>query len=180
MHCFATCKLKSTSFHITLTYAFHTIITRRPLWNNIVELNLHYSTPWLLHSDFDNVLRDDERCNGPPGTPYEIKDFLDCWMDTGLSDLRSIGCLYTWTNHMVWNKLDEAMVNSCSLQAGFFELANFLPSGCSSDHSPCITTLLQLDICKRRSFKFFIIWAGLGNFHDLVQSSWNQMVSETR
>ncbi|GFZ11161.1 hypothetical protein Acr_22g0005590 [Actinidia rufa] len=67
--------------------------------------------PWLLLGDFNNVLNDDEKSNGLPVTQYEVSDFMKCCYDIGISDLRSTGVFFTWSNNTVWSKLDRAMVN---------------------------------------------------------------------
>lgn len=40
--------------------------------------------------DFNNVLKFDEKCNGADVTPYEIRDFENCYLNVGLMDMRSI------------------------------------------------------------------------------------------
>lgn len=56
-------------------------------------------------------------------------------------DVNSIGCHLTWTNGVVWSKLDRVMVNDRWIQEGREIYAHFLPEGCLSDHSPSITTI---------------------------------------
>ncbi|GFZ12866.1 hypothetical protein Acr_23g0012510 [Actinidia rufa] len=46
-----------------------------------------------------------------PVTQYEVSDFMKCCYDIGISDLRSTGVFFTWSNNKVWSKLDRAMVN---------------------------------------------------------------------
>ncbi|XP_022857249.1 uncharacterized protein LOC111378309 [Olea europaea var. sylvestris] len=126
-----------------------------PLRNIIMELNENVSLPWLILGDYRNVLKFDEKCNGVDVTPYEIKDLANCCPNVALTYVRSIGCFYTWTNGSVWSKIDRAMVNDFWVQNGAFVEANFLPSQCLSDHSPCIVSIhdrvgaKQVILCKK-------------------------------
>lgn len=56
IHCTATCKVSSITFHVRFVYAFHSIVSRIPLWNNMVDTGMHLSYPWLVLGDFNNVL----------------------------------------------------------------------------------------------------------------------------
>lgn len=65
----------------------------------ILDFGAACASPWLILGDFNNVQRYDEKCNGAEVTLNEIKDFVDCCWNAGLSDLRSIVCFYTWTEN---------------------------------------------------------------------------------
>ncbi|GFY87685.1 hypothetical protein Acr_05g0013240 [Actinidia rufa] len=77
-----------------------------------IRFNSIHHHPWILLGDFNNVLSNGERINGMPVTTYEIREFKECCYDLGLSDLRSTGAFFTWTNNSVWCKLDRVMVNN--------------------------------------------------------------------
>ncbi|XP_022847501.1 uncharacterized protein LOC111370020 [Olea europaea var. sylvestris] len=152
IHCKATCKVTSYTFLVSFVYGFHTVVNRRPLWNNIMEFNASISSPWLILGDYNNVLKFDEKCNGADVTPYEIKDLKNCCLHEGLMDMWSIGCYYTWTDGSVWNKIDRAMINDIWVQNGAYVVANFLPSSCLSEHSPCVVSgTKQFILCKQLS-----------------------------
>ena len=176
IHCTITCKVTSITFHVSFIYAFHTIVSRRPLWENIQEVSSNCTKPWVVIGDFNSVLSPDEKSNGTDVTPYEVKDFLECSLASGLSDIRSIGCFFTWSNNTVWSKIDRAMVNNLWLQAGFFGLANFLNAGCLSDHSPCIVSLLQEQKRSSKPFRFYNMWAMHDDFPKLVATNWSTPV----
>ncbi|XP_022899293.1 uncharacterized protein LOC111412589 [Olea europaea var. sylvestris] len=120
---------------------FHTVVNRMPLWNNIMEFNTNFSSPWLILGDYNNVHKFDEKRNEVDVTSYEIKDLTNCYLHVGLMDVRSIGCYYTWTNGSIWRKIDRAMINDIWVQNGVYVVANFLASSCLSDHSPCIVSV---------------------------------------
>ena len=129
--------------------------------------------------DFNSILNAGEKRNGQDVTPYETKDLFDCCMDSGLSDLPSIGCYCTWTDDSIWSKLDRAMVNSHWLMKGLYGQATFLPSGCLSDHSPCIVSIFQPDRSRSKPFKFYNMWANHVDFNNLVNSEWQQYIEWT-
>ncbi|YP_008992389.1 hypothetical protein Salmi_Mp122 (mitochondrion) [Salvia miltiorrhiza] len=78
IHSFITCKVSSLSFHVSFVYGFHSIVSRRPLWNNLMETTELHSTPWLLVGDFNSLLRIDEKWFGAEVSAYEVNDFMDC------------------------------------------------------------------------------------------------------
>ncbi|XP_022891948.1 uncharacterized protein LOC111406808 [Olea europaea var. sylvestris] len=79
---------------------------------------------------------------------------------------------------MVSNKIDRATINDVWTQSGIHSIAEFLPSGCLSDNSPCIVSLLQQDDSKGKPFRFFNMWTH-DNFLDIVQDGWNKEIAET-
>lgn len=89
-YCNATCKVTLLTFLVIFVYAFPTIVSRRPLWSNIMELSLNCSLPWLIMRDFNNVLKCDEKRNGANVILYEVKDFENCCLNVGLKIHREI------------------------------------------------------------------------------------------
>lgn len=173
IHCAVTCKVTTVFFTVSFVYALHSIVSRRPLWYDLVDFGQRLNSPWLVVGDFNSVLSPDERCNGVPVSAYESKDLQDYCLAVGLSDLPYMGCYFTWTNNSVWSKLDRALVNNQSLMAGMFGQAFFPPSGCLSDHSPCIVSLINQDVSFRKPFKFFDMWTLHENFEAVVNAEWS-------
>ncbi|XP_052198247.1 uncharacterized protein LOC127805524 [Diospyros lotus] len=99
IHCYARCKVTSFAFHVSFVYAFNSVISRRELWSNLVSFGDHCNGPWLALGDFNCVQSSEEKLNGLPVTSYETKDFQECCLSVGLSDMASIGCFYTWSNN---------------------------------------------------------------------------------
>ena len=179
IHCLITCKSSSVSFFISFVYAFNSIVGRRPLWDNLRRFSSSIEAPWILLGDFNNVLNCDEKTNGLPVTMYEMKDFKECCYDIGLSDLRSSGTFFTWSNNSVWCKLDRAMVNDRWTQEGFSAHAIFDLPGKHSDHSPCTVTLLGENDRGPTPFKFFNMWANHDSFLELVSAAWRTRTEGT-
>ncbi|PSS17592.1 Ribosome-binding protein like [Actinidia chinensis var. chinensis] len=154
-------------------------VGRRQLWDNLSKFNSTVDLPWLLMGDFNNVLNSEEKTNGLPVSPYEMRDFQRCCYELSISDLRHTGLHYTWTNNSVWSKLDRAMVNIRWVQEGLKAVANFgLPGKCS-DHSPCVVTMFDIKDEGARPFKFFNMWAQHSDFLDIVSRVWRLQVHGT-
>ncbi|GFY83129.1 hypothetical protein Acr_02g0013690 [Actinidia rufa] len=155
------------------------VVGRRQLWDNLSKFNSTVDLPWLLMGDFNNVLNSEEKTNGLPVSPYEMRDFQRCCYELSISDLRHTGLHYTWTNNSVWSKLDRAMVNIRWVQEGLKAVANFgLPGKCS-DHSPCVVTMFDIKDEGARPFKFFNMWAQHFDFLDIVSRVWGLQVHGT-
>lgn len=148
--------ISSFAFHVSFVYAFYTIVSRRPLWNNIKEFGSNCSLLWMIHGDFNNVLNNDERrAIKVEVTPYEVKDFENCCLNVGLTDMWSIGFFYTWINTSIWSKIDRVMVNNVRVQVRVHSLVDFLPLGCLSDHFLCIVSLFEQNGSRSKPFRFF-------------------------
>ncbi|GFZ17714.1 hypothetical protein Acr_26g0009840 [Actinidia rufa] len=149
---------------------------RRSLWENLRGFNSIHHHPWILLGDFNNVLSNGERINGMSVTTYEIREFKECCYDLGLSDLRSTGAFFTWTNNSVWCKLDRVMVNNEWTQRGMLAQAQYDPPGKLSDHSPCSVSFMEEDNRGPIPFKFFNMWVK----HDNFQAVWQPRRSCSR
>ncbi|GFY86576.1 hypothetical protein Acr_05g0002150 [Actinidia rufa] len=128
--------------------------------------------PWLILGDFNNVLTLDERSNGQPVSPYEIRDFHRCCSNLGLVDTPYSGAFLTWTNTTTWCKLDRALVNSKWVMEGLRAHANFDFPGKLSDHSPCVVSLFENSVQGVKTFKFFNMWALNEDFQGIVDTAW--------
>lgn len=105
--------------------------------------------PWIVMGDFDNVTTPVEKHNGVEVTLYEIRDMVTCLITLELVDMPSIGYFFTWTNNIVWSKLDKALVNQEWMQVYFSRQANFLPPSYLSDHSLCVVFIFEPEAPKK-------------------------------
>ncbi|XP_074570567.1 uncharacterized protein LOC141827233 [Curcuma longa] len=160
------------SFFVTFVYGLHSIVTRRPLWDALVDLGDNITDAWMVMGDFNSYLSIDEKKGGSPVTNHELRDMQNFTQVCGLVDLRSIGCRFTWTNGNVSCKLDRALVNSFWLMADFDAFAEFTAPGCLSDHSCTIVHTMSKDRPPNRAFKFINMWALHEDFEKIVKDSW--------
>lgn len=63
---------------------------------------------------------------------------------------------------------------------GLHYLADFQPSGCLSDHLPCIVSILEHDGSNIKPFRFFNMWTNHDDFWDVVQTAWNHAIFWTK
>lgn len=95
---------------------------------------------------------------GRPVSYYQLKDQLDCIVQSELIELSFSGPLYTWDDGVIRSKLDRALVN-CSFIEHFPNASVlFKASGYLFDHSQAILSLDSHIENKNKSFKFFNMW----------------------
>jgi hypothetical protein len=66
----------------------------------------------MIFGDFNSILSQEDKHNGVFVSSYEVSDFKECCADLGLANLNYSGCHFTWSNGIVWSKIDRVMVNS--------------------------------------------------------------------
>lgn len=133
----------------------------------------------MMLGDFNTLTTAQENDRGMPMTNYKTSDLQVMAQACNLVDIRAIGCRWTWTNGEVSRKLDRAMVNTQWLLEDFQSYAEFLASGCLSDHLCCVVSLLDVELSQWRPFKFHNMWALHESFHALIDESWGETVVGT-
>lgn len=97
----------------------------------------------------------------------------------GLMDLQFIGCRFTWTNRMIFYKLNRVMVKThWWLLEVFRGYVEFLPSGCLLDHSCFVVSILPEERKPARPLKFFNMWTLHADFQRLVTNVRADIVSD--
>ncbi|KAL0293632.1 UNVERIFIED_CONTAM: hypothetical protein Scaly_3138000 [Sesamum calycinum] len=104
-----------------------------------------------------------------------MAEFRSCIFDTGLVQLPSTGCPFTWHNcsegtRSLWKRLDRMLVNEAWLEAwpdSSYICA--LPS--TSDHSPLVLTGTHRD-AEHAIFRFDNYLARQPGFLELVTNIW--------
>lgn len=107
--------IKSTlqQFMLTVAYASNQLSDRLFLWDDLRKLQ--HRMPWIVAGDFNNVLRVEEREGGNVPSVQEMQPFANCFTDCGLTDMRSRGRKFTWTNNDIRSKIDRILVNEAWL-----------------------------------------------------------------
>lgn len=122
--CIITRKVTLYPFKLVL-YIFSTIVARRSLWNNIMEHGTSCPLPWMIMGDFNNVLKFGEKCNKAYVTPYKIRDCENCFLNVGLTDMKSIR-FFTWGPTLRFGeKLIQPWLKMCGCTWEFKVLLNF-------------------------------------------------------
>lgn len=100
-----------------MVYKSSNLAKRVELWDEIRELSMDTSKPWLILGDFNELRRREERV-GPKARVKlaNLEAFNTCIEDFSLNELQSIGEEISWHNmrigeNMITSKLDRAFVN---------------------------------------------------------------------
>ncbi len=166
---------KDSSFIVSIVYGDNCPIKRSELWADLVSRSVGWeSSPWVLMGDFNAIKSQEEMVGGSHSWPSWKNDLATCLFQSGLSDLRQNGSLFTWSNRQdkapIMKKLDRVLANlrwECDFSGSE---AYFPPSGVS-DHSPMVVTLAALP-SRKTPFKFFDLWAEHPQFLSVVAKVW--------
>ena len=99
----------------------------------------------------------------------EIKDFAYCLEDYELVEVRTIGAFYTWTNKILWSRIDRVLANNYQFRDIEYTHATTTTEGLS-DHTPL--KIIFLTYPKSNSkFMFYEMWCSDPKFKKLYKSS---------
>ncbi|XP_074305712.1 uncharacterized protein LOC141640934 [Silene latifolia] len=145
------------------------------------EKQVNCSLPWLVLGDINCVRSTKERISSNPPNVVAMDNFNDAIANSGLVELKTIGCFFTWTNKQEledrkWIKLDRALVNNTWLQLYPDSFADALTPGIS-DHSPLVISLDQTVQHRPASFKFLNCWSQDEKFMPMITQEWETRIS---
>ena len=103
---------------------------------------------------------------------WEIKDFADCILQSGLHEFNYVGAFFTWTNKTIWSRIDRALYNDLWHDTFVFTHVNFMTQGLSND-TP-ITLSFPHCLEPKHSLIFCDMWTKDRKFKDLVKHSIKQ------
>jgi hypothetical protein len=127
----------------------------------------------MLLGDFKSILSQDDKHNGDLISNYETSDFREFCSDLGLVDLNSTGCYFTWTNGIVWTKIDRVMVNTHWFLLQQMTHVHFGTPRAFSDHSPATVQLGIWEFHGKQNFKFYNMWATHPQFLEIISQYWS-------
>lgn len=122
--CFVTHIASNKSFCITAVYGLHTHMDRRPLWSELISLqsmiDSTYNNPsWCILGDFSAYLDPSESSGGRDSWTSSMREFKQCVLQLGITDLRATGQQFTWWDGNIGNplvrKLDRILINDAWL-----------------------------------------------------------------
>ncbi|KAF3625028.1 hypothetical protein FXO38_29953 [Capsicum annuum] len=127
--------------------------------------------PTLCMGDFNAMLNETDRLNGSPVQEGEIKDFVDFLVGAHMTELKTVGRDYTWTNGHTYSRIDHAVVNAeWIVHMSMLEVV-ILPPGIS-DHSPLSLELGGEIRSSSNTFRFFNCLAEHPEFLSKVTEAW--------
>lgn len=172
--------MTSHSFTTGFVYARNDAVDRKPLWDQIKRFSqsrLFRSSPWIFLGDFNQILSFSEAYSlSQSPIPLDgLSDFQDCLSSSGLFDIASRGCEFTWTNKSPINpkarKLDRALTNEKWLDC-FPDSNAFFDVPGMSDHSPCLISLAASNTRRVSRFIFYSMFTTHPNYSTLISAAW--------
>ncbi|XP_048131568.1 uncharacterized protein LOC125314131 [Rhodamnia argentea] len=164
---------------LSVIYAEHTFVSRRPLWADLVHTSsLVVSSPWLVAGDFNAIKDPSDRIGSSNVRLPSFNELGECITQAGLEDLHYVGHRFTWSNSSTHprkqRKIDRALINARWCNDFSYSEASFLAPGVS-DHSPIVIKITAPGN-YRRPFKFFNFWMSPPSFMDPLTQVWNTRV----
>ena len=100
------------SFESSGVYAKCTRVGRRPLWEAMELLNGDMVRPWMAVGDFNDVSSAGEQGGRSSMNMRNVDEFNTAMFNCGLASVEFEGQPFTWTNGVMWQRLDRALVNA--------------------------------------------------------------------
>lgn len=135
IHCHVTKLQRNKHFFITFVYGMNQDHQRLKLWQDLQDIASQMTGAWCVLGDFNSVLYKDDRIGGQEITDLEIKDFAQCLEVCELTEMRSTGAYFTWTNKTIWSRLGRVFTNQYWYLETDFTQAAYLSNGLL-DHTP--------------------------------------------
>ncbi|GKV19127.1 hypothetical protein SLEP1_g29421 [Rubroshorea leprosula] len=151
---------------------------RTYLWQELSSLVSHFTGPWVIAGDFNDVLSQSEKFGGGPINQKRVQAYSSCMNSCNMMDMGFVGGRFTWTNmqsngNIIRERLDRFWCNPewkiCFPEATVYHLPRV-----HSDHNP---VLLNLDPSHpsigKRPFRMEKFWVDHPEFQCLVRDTWN-------
>ncbi|KAK4709789.1 hypothetical protein R3W88_004302 [Solanum pinnatisectum] len=121
--------------------------------------------------DVNSILHIEDRIVGSQVQEIELRDFKQCLLDTGLTELKTVGRNYTWTNGHTYSCIDKAFVNALWMQTWTHLECSILDPRFSY-HSPLCVKIEAGEDTGPKPFKFFNYLADHPEFMQTAETSW--------
>ncbi|XP_028074327.1 uncharacterized protein LOC114276707 [Camellia sinensis] len=160
-------------------YAPNNVVKRRQLWDALGRLKTHYTNPWCVGGDFNEIRYISER-NGCSRKNRGMTDFNGLIDQLSLMDLPMLGRSFTWCNAQDgerWSRIDRFLLDSRWLEEYSFKQWG-LPRNIS-DHCPI---LLKEDVRNwgSKPIRFINAWLLHPKFKVEVKSLGRKLLIQDR
>jgi hypothetical protein len=166
---------------LTPVYASPHEARRVSLWDDLKNIAHTMNEPWLVASDFNDIVGADEKRGGAVAASRKCQIFRDRINYCSLIDLGAMGAKFTWRGPVfhggqrIYERLDRALCNSkwsLMFPDGFVKV---LPRVDYSDHHPILISPIEAPhLVAPRQFRFESVWLLDNNYAELLQQSWNR------
>ncbi|XP_021851602.2 uncharacterized protein [Spinacia oleracea] len=183
IHGFITAKNGQFSTSFIGVYGLHSIENRKPMWVDLCSLKNSITRPWLVMRDFKVVLLSGDRINDTAVNNNETREFEECVNSTDLTELKTFGQFFSWTNKgqgnlRICSRIDRAFENPDWHSKYVDSIVEYLNPGLS-DHTPLIMRYKVNMHQGGRPFNFFNYMAYHKDFLKIVQERWQAEVQGT-
>ncbi|XP_062028960.1 uncharacterized protein LOC133744958 [Rosa rugosa] len=166
-------------WRMTGFYGYARTVEHDRSWQLLKYLGDSDSLPWVIIGDFNEILNNGEKIDGPPRAERQIRGFREALGYCDLLDLGFQGSRATWWNAETHLRLDHAVCTPSWLDVfGYAKVTHLPPS--DSDHIPILLQASEVPIPKRpkhQRFKFESFWLQHKDCDPLVKTSWQAEVS---
>nr|XP_016448972.1 PREDICTED: uncharacterized protein LOC107774043 [Nicotiana tabacum] len=158
-------------FWMTTVYSLHTIEHRKAMWEELEQLHNELHGPWIVMGDYNAIQSFEDMYNGNPVMEAETRYFSDFLENTRMTELKTVGREFTWTNNHVYSRIDRALVNArCMMNMTQLEVV--LQDPLFSDHTPVCVYFEHDHQPMPKLFKFFNNLAEHKEFQSQVKDTW--------
>ena len=145
IHCQVTTMQDIQKFYITYIYGANQEGQRRVLWEALEDIAAGMEEGWCILGDFNSILYSGDRMGGMEIHTDKIKPLNDYINKCEVQELRSIGPYFTWTNKIVWTRIDRAFVNTLWYDLFDFSQVVYMTNSLSDHTALVIDTSSALD-----------------------------------
>ncbi|XP_024171787.1 uncharacterized protein LOC112177760 [Rosa chinensis] len=161
-------------WRLTCFYGYARTSERDRSWKLLQDLCDLDSLPWVVIGDFNEILNNGEKIDGPVRAERQMRGFRDALGYCDLLDLGFQGCQSTWWNSETQLRLDRAVCTPswCDL-FGYAKVVHLPPS--DSDHIPILLRASTIPLPtrpKHHRFKFEAFWLQHAECNPLVEQAW--------
>ena len=168
-------------FLCTCVYVSNYQVERKRFWSELIQNNVQFASsevPRIVMGNFSEILSSTEHSTtSRTRNQSGMIAFQDTVAACSLTDLPSLGLMFTWINNQSENhvakKLDRVLVNDAWMNQFSQSYAKFEPSGIS-DHTRSRVFLESEPVGRKLPFKFFNFLADHPDFLASVSDTWNQ------
>ncbi|XP_037491506.1 uncharacterized protein LOC119369321 [Jatropha curcas] len=154
----------------------------RDSWNLLRSLAVRSSLPWLCAGDYNDVAADYEKDGGPPRASGLINGFREALMDANLSDILTIGSLFTYVyRENIPNRVREKLDRAFATPSWVDMISNAIYTTLVapvSDHSPLLVDTISSLGYTNRNFRFDNAWLLDDGLYGVVSYSWRSSTGE--
>ncbi|XP_070013814.1 uncharacterized protein [Nicotiana sylvestris] len=154
-------------------YGLHSIEDRRSMWSELTRLNSIQQGPWLIMGDYNATRSAEDRPIDNPVQELEVRNFNDFIEDTGLTEMKTSGRNFTWTNGHTYSKIDRALIN-VDWMLVMPQLEVWIMDPHCSDHLPLSIALEENEDFSSKPFKFLNHLAEHDDFIKIVNEAWER------